>query len=86
MKDAYTKTPEQVLSDLHSDGSGGLTKEQAEQSRKKYGSNTFIRESHESLLKKDLGCFHRAYASDADLCGSDHLRSKYCPLYDRWRI
>ena len=26
MKDAYTKTPEQVLSDLHSDGSGGLTK------------------------------------------------------------
>ena len=52
MKDAYTKTPEQVLSDLHSDGSGGLTKEQAEQSRKKYGSNTFIRESHESLLKK----------------------------------
>lgn len=34
MKDAYTKTPEQVLSDLHSDGSGGLTKEQAEQSRK----------------------------------------------------
>lgn len=27
MKDAYTKTPEQVLSDLHSDGSGGLTKE-----------------------------------------------------------
>ena len=56
MKDAYTKTPEQVLSDLHSDGSGGLTKEQAEQSRKKYGSNTFIRESHESLLKKIL-CF-----------------------------
>ena len=52
MKDAYTKMPEQVLSDLHSDGSSGLTKEQAEQSRKKYGSNTFIRESHESLLKK----------------------------------
>ena len=37
MKDAYTKTPEQVLSELHSDGSSGLTKEQAEQSRKKYG-------------------------------------------------
>ena len=52
MKDAYTKMPEQVLSELHSDGSSGLTKEQAEQSRKKYGSNTFIRESHESLLKK----------------------------------
>lgn len=52
MKDAYTKMPEQVLSELHSDGSRGLTKEQAEQSRKKYGSNTFIRESHESLLKK----------------------------------
>ena len=52
MKDAYTKMPEQVLSDLHSDGSSGLTKEQAEQSRKKYGSNTFIRESYESLLKK----------------------------------
>ena len=30
MKDAYTKTPEQVLSDLHSDGSGGLTKEQVD--------------------------------------------------------
>ena len=54
MKDAYTKMPEQVLSDLHSDGSSGLTKEQAEQSRKKYGSNTFIRESHESLLKKKI--------------------------------
>lgn len=34
MKDAHTKMPEQVLSDLHSDGSSGLTKEQAEQSRK----------------------------------------------------
>ena len=50
MKDAYNKTPEQVLSDLHSDGSGGLTKEQAEQSRKKYGSNTFIRESHDPAI------------------------------------
>ncbi len=35
MKDAYTKTPEQVLSELHSDGSSGLTKEQAEQSNAK---------------------------------------------------
>ena len=46
MKDAYTKMPEQVLSDLHSDGSSGLTKEQAEQSRKKYGSSISEKELH----------------------------------------
>ncbi len=79
------QNPEQVLSDLHSDGSGGLTKEQAEQSRKSMVPIPLSGKVMNPCLK-DLGCFHRAYAFDADLCGSDHLRSKYCPLYDRWRI
>ncbi len=52
MKDAYTKEVCQVLEETGSDPERGLTDAQAEEARRKYGVNTFIREGRESMLHR----------------------------------
>ena len=66
MKDAYTKMPEQVLSDLHSDGSSGLTKNRQSSPVKSMVPIPLSVRAMNLYLKRS-GMFHRAYASDADL-------------------
>ena len=52
MKDAFLKTPDELLKDLGTDSENGLTPEQVTVSREKYGSNSFTKQAHESLLKR----------------------------------
>ena len=52
MKDAFLKTPDELLKDLGTDSENGLTPEQVTASREKYGSNSFTKQAHESLLKR----------------------------------
>lgn len=52
MKDAYLKSKEEVIRALCPDPDAGLTDAQAEESRKKHGTNSFIRQEHESLLRR----------------------------------
>lgn len=52
MKDAYTKEVCQVLEETGTDMERGLTDAQAEESRKAHGTNSFTRQSHESMAKR----------------------------------
>lgn len=52
MKEAFTLSPEEVLKETGTDPERGLSPEQAENSRQRYGANTFQRQSHESMFKR----------------------------------
>ncbi len=52
MKEAFRMELEEVLSNTGTDREKGLTPEQVEKSRSTYGSNSFARQSRESLAKK----------------------------------
>ena len=52
MKEAFRMAMEELLSRTGTDREKGLTPEQVEKSRETYGSNSFVRQSHESLAKK----------------------------------
>ena len=52
MKEAFRKTAEELLSKTGTDPERGLTAAQVETSRRTYGSNSFVSQSHESLAKK----------------------------------
>lgn len=52
MKEAFRTAPEELLSKTGTDREKGLTPEQVEKSRNTYGSNSFVRQGHESLAKK----------------------------------
>ena len=52
MKEAFRTAPEELLAKTGTDREKGLTPEQVEKSRSIYGSNSFVRQGHESLAKK----------------------------------
>lgn len=52
MKDVFMKTPEEALQMTGTDPESGLSDEQAAASREKYGANSFVRQGHESMLKR----------------------------------
>ena len=52
MKEAFRVAPEELLAKTGTDREKGLTPEQVEKSRNTYGSNSFVRQGHESLAKK----------------------------------
>ena len=52
MKEAFRAAPEELLAKAGTDREKGLTPEQVEKSRNTYGSNSFVRQGHESLAKK----------------------------------
>jgi P-type Ca2+ transporter type 2C len=52
MKEAYCRTQEELLSMTGTHPEKGLTPEQVEKSRSIYGSNSFVSQSQESLLKR----------------------------------
>lgn len=52
MKEAFRAAPEELLAKTGTDREKGLTPEQVEKSRNTYGSNSFVRQGHESLAKK----------------------------------
>lgn len=52
MKDAFMMSREEILAKTGTDSEKGLTPEQVEKSRSTYGTNSFVRQSHESLAKR----------------------------------
>lgn len=52
MKDAFVMSREELLAKTGTDSEKGLNPEQAEKSRSTYGTNSFVRQSHESLAKR----------------------------------
>nr|WP_294529118.1 calcium-translocating P-type ATPase, PMCA-type [uncultured Blautia sp.] len=52
MNEAFRMTTEDLLSKTGTDREKGLTPEQVDKSRSIHGSNSFVRQSHESLAKK----------------------------------
>ena len=52
MKDAFMMSREELLAKTVTDSEKGLTPEQVEKSRSTYGTNSFVRQSHESLAKR----------------------------------
>ncbi len=52
MKEAFRMAAEELLSKTGTDPERGLTAEQVEHSRRTYGSNSFVSQSHESLAKR----------------------------------
>ena len=52
MKEAFMMSQEELLSKTGTDPQKGLTPQQVEKSRSKYGSNSFVSHSHESLAKR----------------------------------
>ena len=52
MKEAFRAALEELLAKTGTDREKGLTPEQVEKSRNTYGSNSFVRQGHESLAKK----------------------------------
>ncbi len=52
MKDAFMMSREELLAKTGTDSEKGLNPEQVEKSRSIYGTNSFVRQSHESLAKR----------------------------------
>ena len=52
MKDAFVMSREELLAKTGTDSEKGLNPEQVEKSRSTYGTNSFVRQSHESLAKR----------------------------------
>ena len=52
MKDAFMMSREEILAKTGTDSEKGLKPEQVEKSRSTYGTNSFVRQSHESLAKR----------------------------------
>ena len=52
MKDAFMMSREELLAKTGTDSEKGLNPEQIEKSRSTYGTNSFVRQSHESLAKR----------------------------------
>ena len=52
MKDAFMMSREELLAKTGTDSEKGLNPEQVEKSRSTYGTNSFVRQSHESLAKR----------------------------------
>ena len=52
MKEAFSMPWEELLSQTGTDQDKGLSPEQVEESRSKYGSNSFVAQAHESLAKR----------------------------------
>ena len=52
MKDAFMMSREELLAKTGTDSEKGLNPEQVEKSRRTYGTNSFVRQSHESLAKR----------------------------------
>ena len=52
MKDAFVMSREELLAKTGTDNEKGLNPEQVEKSRSTYGTNSFVRQSHESLAKR----------------------------------
>ena len=52
MKDAFMMSREELLAKSGTDSAKGLNPEQVEKSRSTYGTNSFVRQSHESLAKR----------------------------------
>lgn len=52
MKDAFVMSREKLLAKTGTDSEKGLNPEQVEKSRSTYGTNSFVRQSHESLAKR----------------------------------
>ncbi len=52
MKDAFMMSREELLAKTGTDSEKGLKPEQVEKSRSTYGTNSFVRQSHESLAKR----------------------------------
>lgn len=52
MKDAFMMSREELLAKTGTDSEKGLNPEQVEKSRSTYGTNSFVRRSHESLAKR----------------------------------
>ena len=52
MKDAFMMSREELLAKNGTDSEKGLNPEQVEKSRSTYGTNSFVRQSHESLAKR----------------------------------
>ena len=52
MKDAFMMSREEMLAKTRTDSEKGLTPEQVEKSRSTYGTNSFVRQNHESLAKR----------------------------------
>lgn len=52
MKDAFMMSREELLAKIGTDSEKGLKPEQVEKSRSTYGTNSFVRQSHESLAKR----------------------------------
>ena len=52
MKDAFMMSREEILAKTGTDSEKGLTPEQVEKSRSTYGTNSFVRQKHESLAKR----------------------------------
>ena len=52
MKDAFMMSREKLLAKTGTDSEKGLNPEQVEKSRRTYGTNSFVRQSHESLAKR----------------------------------
>ena len=52
MKDAFEMSREELLAKTGTDSAKGLNPEQVEKSRSTYGTNSFVRQSHESLAKR----------------------------------
>lgn len=52
MKNAFVMSREELLAKTGTDSEKGLNPEQVEKSRSTYGTNSFVRQSHESLAKR----------------------------------
>ena len=52
MKDVFMMSREEILAKTGTDSEKGLTPEQVEKSRSTYGTNSFVRQNHESLAKR----------------------------------
>ena len=85
MKDAFVMSREELLAKTGTDSEKGLNPEQVEKSRSTYGTNSFVRQSHESLAK-DLGCIHRTDVGYADFCRDHYIGSQHHQIFYRRRV
>ena len=83
MKDAFMMSREELLAKTGTDSEKGLKPEQVEKSRSTYGTNSFVRQSHESLAKRIWDATDVGYA---DFCRDHYIGSQHHQIFYRRRV
>ena len=86
MKDAFVMSREELLAKTGTDSEKGLNPEQVEKSRSTYGTNSFVRQSHESLAKRIWDASTEPMLVMLIFCRDHYIGSQHHQIFYRRRV